>query len=52
MVEYERKYTKFSWYVDVIVVSESDRCRRFDKGLHFEIRSTITVIVKWTDFLS
>ncbi|XP_016901385.1 uncharacterized protein LOC107991239 [Cucumis melo] len=39
MVEYERKYTELSRYAKVIVASESDRCRRFERGLCFEIRT-------------
>ncbi|TYK09557.1 DNA/RNA polymerases superfamily protein [Cucumis melo var. makuwa] len=37
VVEYERKYNELSRYADVIVASESDRCRRFERGLRFEI---------------
>ncbi|KAA0035528.1 Retrotransposon protein [Cucumis melo var. makuwa] len=40
VVKYERKYTKLSRYADVIVASESDRCRRFERGLRFEIKVT------------
>ncbi|TYK26473.1 DNA/RNA polymerases superfamily protein [Cucumis melo var. makuwa] len=50
VVEYERKYTELSRYADVIVASESDRCRRFERGLHFEIRTPVTAIAKWTNF--
>uniref|UniRef100_A0A9I9ELL1 CCHC-type domain-containing protein n=1 Tax=Cucumis melo TaxID=3656 RepID=A0A9I9ELL1_CUCME len=50
VAEYERKYTKLSRYAEVIVTSESDRCCRFERGLHFEIRTPVTVIAKWTDF--
>ncbi|KAA0061889.1 DNA/RNA polymerases superfamily protein [Cucumis melo var. makuwa] len=50
VAEYERKYTDLSWYADVIVASESDRCRRFERGLRFEIRTPITAIAKWTNF--
>ncbi|TYK27290.1 DNA/RNA polymerases superfamily protein [Cucumis melo var. makuwa] len=50
VAEYERKYTELSRYADVIVASESDRCRRFERGLHFEIRTPITAIAKWTNF--
>ncbi|XP_050943670.1 uncharacterized protein LOC127150301 [Cucumis melo] len=38
VAEYERKYTKLSRYAEMIVASESDRCRRFERGLRFEIR--------------
>ncbi|KAA0037766.1 putative polyprotein [Cucumis melo var. makuwa] len=50
VAEYERKYTEFSRYADVIVASESDRCRRFVRGLRFEIRTPVTAIAKWTNF--
>ncbi|KAA0059506.1 uncharacterized protein E6C27_scaffold518G00110 [Cucumis melo var. makuwa] len=50
VAEYERKYTELSRYVDVIVASESDRCRRFERGLRFEIRTPVTAIAKWTNF--
>ncbi|TYJ96613.1 Retrotransposable element Tf2 [Cucumis melo var. makuwa] len=49
VAEYERKYTELSWYTDVIVAYESDRCRRFERGLRFEIRTPITAIAKWTN---
>ncbi|KAL0548783.1 hypothetical protein IC582_013255 [Cucumis melo] len=48
--EYERKYTELSRYADVIIASESDRCRRFERGLRFEIRTPVTAIAKWTNF--
>ncbi|KAA0043142.1 Gag protease polyprotein-like protein [Cucumis melo var. makuwa] len=50
VAEYERKYTELSRYADVIIVSESDRCRRFERGLRFEIRTPVTAIAKWTNF--
>ncbi|KAA0059232.1 uncharacterized protein E5676_scaffold295G00070 [Cucumis melo var. makuwa] len=50
VAEYERKYTELSQYVDVIVSSESDRCRRFERGLCFEIRTPVTAIAKWMNF--
>ncbi|KAA0046379.1 DNA/RNA polymerases superfamily protein [Cucumis melo var. makuwa] len=50
VAEYERKYTKLSRYADVIVAFESDRCRRFERGLRFKIRTPITTIAKWTNF--
>ncbi|TYJ96577.1 DNA/RNA polymerases superfamily protein [Cucumis melo var. makuwa] len=50
VAEYERKYTELSRYADVIVASESDRCRRFERELRFEIRTPITTIAKWTNF--
>ncbi|KAL0551602.1 hypothetical protein IC582_010691 [Cucumis melo] len=50
VAEYERKYTELSRYADVIIASESDRCRWFEKGLRFEIRTPVTAIAKWTNF--
>ena len=50
MAEYERKYTELSRYAEMIVASESDRCRRFERGLRFEIRTPVTAIDKWMDF--
>ncbi|KAA0061627.1 putative polyprotein [Cucumis melo var. makuwa] len=50
VAEYERKYTELSRYADVIVASESDRCRRFERGLRFEIRTPVTAVAKWTNF--
>ncbi|KAL0560470.1 hypothetical protein IC582_000875 [Cucumis melo] len=50
VAKYERKYTELSRYADVIVASESDRCRRFERGLRFEIRTPVTAIPKWTNF--
>ena len=46
MAEYERKYTELSHYVDVIMVSKSDGYRRFERGLHFEMRTPVTAISK------
>ncbi|TYK18765.1 gag/pol protein [Cucumis melo var. makuwa] len=50
VVEYERKYTELSRYAEMIVASESDRCRRFERGLRFEIRTPMTAIAKWMNF--
>ncbi|TYK22470.1 retrotransposon protein, putative, Ty3-gypsy subclass [Cucumis melo var. makuwa] len=50
VAEYERKYIELPRYADVILASESDRCRRFERRLHFEIRTPITSIDKWTNF--
>ncbi|KAL0549270.1 hypothetical protein IC582_013751 [Cucumis melo] len=50
VAEYERKYTELSRYADVIIASESDRCRRFERGLRLEIRTPVTTIAKWTNF--
>ncbi|TYK02477.1 uncharacterized protein E5676_scaffold1738G001060 [Cucumis melo var. makuwa] len=50
MAEYESKYTELSRYVDVIVAFESDKFRRFERGLCFEVRTPVTAIAKWTNF--
>ncbi|TYK07530.1 DNA/RNA polymerases superfamily protein [Cucumis melo var. makuwa] len=50
VAEYERKYTELSRYAEMIVASESDMCRRFERGLRFEIRTLVTAIAKWTNF--
>ncbi|KAA0041130.1 DNA/RNA polymerases superfamily protein [Cucumis melo var. makuwa] len=42
MSEYESKYTELSRYADVIVAFESDKCRRFERGLCFEVAQSIT----------
>ncbi|TYK23868.1 uncharacterized protein E5676_scaffold419G00440 [Cucumis melo var. makuwa] len=44
MAEYERKYTKLSWYADVIVAFKHDRCHRFERGLRSEIRTPVTAL--------
>uniref|UniRef100_A0A9I9EGP3 Retrotransposon gag domain-containing protein n=1 Tax=Cucumis melo TaxID=3656 RepID=A0A9I9EGP3_CUCME len=50
VAEYERKYTELLQYAEMIVASESDRCRRFKRGLRFEICTPLTAIAKWTNF--
>ncbi|TYK29885.1 uncharacterized protein E5676_scaffold208G001400 [Cucumis melo var. makuwa] len=40
-----REYSMLSRYVNVIMASESDTCRRFERGLRFEIRTPVTAIV-------
>ncbi|TYK11725.1 uncharacterized protein E5676_scaffold304G00370 [Cucumis melo var. makuwa] len=50
VAEYEMKYTELSRYAEMIVASESERCRRFERGLRFEIRTLVTTIAKWTNF--
>ncbi|KAE8646811.1 hypothetical protein Csa_023598 [Cucumis sativus] len=49
MTEYERKYTELSPYTKAIVAFESDRCKRFERGLRQEIRTLIIAIAKWTN---
>ena len=36
------KFTQLSQYVPMMVATERDKCRRFEEGLHYEIRSRIT----------
>lgn len=50
MEKYEKKYTELSRYVDNIVASESDICKRFEKDLRRDIHKSITIIAKWTKF--
>ncbi|XP_074363335.1 uncharacterized protein LOC141703797 [Apium graveolens] len=42
VAEYEVKFTQLSHYVMVIVSTERDRCRHFEEGLKYDIRSKIT----------
>uniref|UniRef100_A0A9I9EJZ1 CCHC-type domain-containing protein n=1 Tax=Cucumis melo TaxID=3656 RepID=A0A9I9EJZ1_CUCME len=51
VAEYERKYTKLSRYADVIVASESDRCRRFEKGfvLKYLVETALRVELSITE---
>ncbi|KAA0063139.1 uncharacterized protein E5676_scaffold1213G00110 [Cucumis melo var. makuwa] len=45
VAEYERKYTELSRYADVIIAYQSDRCRRFERGLRFEIQEQSVVVL-------
>ena len=42
VVEYEVKFTQLSHYALAMVAIKRDRCRRFDEGLKYDIRSKIT----------
>ena len=42
VAEYEVRFTQLSHYAPAMVTTERDRCRRFEEGLHYEIRSRIT----------
>ncbi|XP_074349376.1 uncharacterized protein LOC141689096 [Apium graveolens] len=42
VAEYEVKFTQLSHYAMAMVSTEMDRCRRFEEGLKYDIRSKIT----------
>ena len=42
VAEYEVKFTQLSHYALAMVATERDRCRRFEEGLKYDIRSKIT----------
>ena len=42
VAEYEVKFTQLSHYAKPMVATERDRCRRFEEGLSYDIRSRIT----------
>ena len=41
VAEYEVRFTQLSIYAPMMVFTERDKCRRFEEGLHYEIRSRI-----------
>lgn len=43
VAEYEKLFTKLLKYVGSMVGTEEVRCRKFEKGLHKEIRTSITI---------
>ncbi|WOG99882.1 hypothetical protein DCAR_0519238 [Daucus carota subsp. sativus] len=43
VAEYEVKFTQLSRYASSMVATERDKCRRFEEGLKYEIRSKITI---------
>ncbi|WOH04359.1 hypothetical protein DCAR_0623768 [Daucus carota subsp. sativus] len=43
VAEYEVKFTQLSQYASSMVATERDKCRRFEEGLKYEIRSKITI---------
>ena len=43
VAEYEVRFTQLSHYAPMIVATEKDRCRRFEEGLNYEIRSKLTL---------
>ncbi|XP_065880121.1 uncharacterized protein [Euphorbia lathyris] len=42
VAEYEVKFNQLSTYVSSLVATEKDKCRQFEEGLRYEIRSKIT----------
>ena len=43
MAEYEVRFTQLSHYAPMMVATERDKCRRFEDGLHYDIRSQLTL---------
>ena len=43
VAEYEVRFTQLSYYAPMMVVTERDKCRRFEDGLHYDIRSRLTL---------
>ena len=43
VAEYEVKFTQLSHYAPVMVSTERDKCRKFEDGLHYDIRSRLTL---------
>ena len=43
VAEYEVRFTQLSHYAPMMAATERDRCRRFEEGLHYDIRSRITL---------
>ena len=42
VAEYEVRFTQLSHYAPMMVTTEKHKCRRFEDGLHYKIRSRIT----------
>ena len=42
VTEYKRKFTRLSKYAPEILVSEEEKCRRFEDGLNDHIRAHVT----------
>ena len=47
--EYEKKFLDLSRFATSVVGNERERCRRFEEGLQFEIRTTVTAS-RYTEF--
>ena len=43
VAEYEVRFTQLSHYVPMMVATEWDKCQRFEDGLHYDIRSRLTL---------
>ena len=43
VAEYEVRFTQLSHYAPMMVATERDKCRRFEDGLHYDIRSCLTL---------
>ena len=43
VAEYEVRFTQLSHYAPMMVMTDRDRCRRFEEGLHYDIRSRLTL---------
>ena len=43
VAENEVKFTQLSPYAPMMVATERDKCRRFEDGLHYDIRSRLTL---------
>ncbi|KAL0534528.1 hypothetical protein IC582_028819 [Cucumis melo] len=52
VTEYERKYIELSRYADVIVAFESDKCRRFERGLRLKYVPQLQPLLSGQIFLS
>ncbi|XP_043807777.1 uncharacterized protein LOC122722112 [Manihot esculenta] len=44
VTEYEREFVRLSKYATEIVPTEEERCKRFEQGLHADIRMYLTVM--------
>ena len=47
--EYENKFLDLSRFATSVIGDERERCRRFEDGLRFEIRTTMTAS-RYTEF--
>ena len=43
VAEYEVRFIQFLHYALMMVMTERDKCRRFEEGLHYDIRSRLTL---------
>ena len=42
VIEYQREFTQLSKYAPEVLVSEEEKCRRFEDGLNDHIRAHVT----------